>query len=115
MAMNLTRKTFNTVPEFLEHLYDFTCKAQTYTPTDPNAVERDGRMIIPAGTIWPANDATAEGIVWWDYDVTDGDVVGSLIREAWIRTEWLPEEPTAAAINAYNMKQVQFVPEPPLV
>ena len=37
------------------------------------AVTENGRKIVKAGTLYPRNDASAIGIVWADYDVTDGD------------------------------------------
>jgi class 3 adenylate cyclase len=40
-----------------------------------NAVLEDGRYIVKAGTIYPANDATAIGVILNDYDVTDGDAM----------------------------------------
>lgn len=40
----------------------------------------DGKYkTVKAGTVFPANDATADGIVFTDTDVTDGDAIGSVI------------------------------------
>lgn len=37
------------------------------------ATEEDGRLVIKAGTVFPANDATAEGVVFEDVDITDDE------------------------------------------
>lgn len=62
----------------------------------------DGRKIVPAGTILPANDATAKGILMHDTDVTEGPQAGSLIVEAYVIPERLPAAPAAEAITALN-------------
>ena len=71
------------------------------------AVLVDGRYVIKAGTIWPANDATAKGVVLNDYDATDGDVMMSVVYHGFIKKTGLPVAPTAAAITA--LKQIEFV------
>ena len=65
-----------------------------------------GRKIVKAGTVYPANDATAIGIVYNDVDVTAGDRVGSVLVEAWILEDRLPEAVSAEAKTA--MKQISF-------
>ena len=75
-------------------------KGQTYAPGwflangDENCV-RETRQIpvsmatttdkntkyVKMGTIFPANDATAEGIVYEDVDVTKGDMPGSVVTK----------------------------------
>lgn len=72
------------------------------------AVLEDGRYIVKAGTIYPANDATAIGVILNDYDVTDGDQTIAVIIHGFIKTAALPAVPTADAIAA--MKQISFVP-----
>lgn len=51
----------------------------TYTFSKSKGTLENGRQIIPAGTIYPANDGTAVGIVFQDVDVTDGDAVAALM------------------------------------
>lgn len=65
-----------------------------------------GRKVVVAGTIYPANDATAEGIIYTDVDVTDGPQPGSLIVEGYILKDRLPVAPTEAAIAA--LKEIKF-------
>lgn len=65
-----------------------------------------GRKIVKAGTILPANDATAKGILYYDVDVTHGPQPGSLIVEAYILEDRLPVAPDAAAVTA--LKEIKF-------
>lgn len=56
-----------------------------------------GRKIVKAGTVYPANDGTAKGIVYKDVDVTNGPQPGSLIVEAYILEARLHTAPSAEA------------------
>ena len=56
-----------------------------------------GRKIVRAGTILPANDATAKGILYYDVDVTEGPQPGALIVEAYVLEARLPIAPTEEA------------------
>lgn len=68
----------------------------------PGAV--DG--VVKAGTIFPANDATAQGVLLHDVDVANGDNVGSLIVEGYILGQRLPVAPASAAVTA--LKGIKF-------
>lgn len=64
-----------------------------------------GRKVVPAGTVYPANDATAIGITLTDTDVTEGPQPCSVLVDAWILEERLPvavgaEAKTALAANS---------------
>lgn len=67
----------------------------------------DGRFLVKAGTIFPANDGTAIGVVLNDYDVTDGDQQMAIVIHGFILSAKLPEEPSAGAISA--LKQITFI------
>ena len=41
----------------------------------------DGTKIVKMGTAYPANDGTAEGIVYEDIDVTSGNMPGSIVTK----------------------------------
>ncbi|SDR82025.1 hypothetical protein SAMN05444162_0119 [Paenibacillaceae bacterium GAS479] len=73
----------------------------TYQVSD-TAVTPDakGRKIFPAGTVYPANDATAIGILLNDIDVTTGPQPGAVLVDAWILEARLPVAPAAAAKTA---------------
>ena len=72
------------------------------------AVLVDGKYVVKAGTIYPANDANAIGVVLNDYDVTDGDAMMAVVIHGFIKVAALPAIPSANAISA--MKQITFNP-----
>lgn len=82
--------------------------AHTFKKDDAAAVTQDGRKIVKAGTLYPSNDVSAIGIVWADYDVTDGDRTGALIIHGFVKTKALPVIPSSAAKGA--LKMIQFLP-----
>lgn len=57
----------------------------------------NGKKIVPAGTVWPANDATAEGILFHDVDVTEGPQPGAVLVEGYVFEARLPVAPDALA------------------
>ncbi|WP_137744550.1 hypothetical protein [Robertmurraya siralis] len=76
-------------------------QAFTYQVSDAGVVTNsDGKKIVKAGTILPANDETAEGILYTDVDVTNGPQPGSLIVEAYVLEERLPAPPSTEAKTA---------------
>lgn len=68
----------------------------------------DGRYIVKAGTMYPANDATAIGVVLNDYDVTDGDQMMAVVVHGFIKVAALPAVPAAAAVAV--LPQITFNP-----
>ena len=84
-------------------------KFQTFTVlVDASTVPAgaDGKKVLKAGTIYPANDATAEGIIFADVNVDHGDEVASLIVAGFILEDRLPVAPDAAAVTA--LKDIRF-------
>lgn len=71
------------------------------------AVLQEGRYVVKAGTIYPANDASAVGVVLNDYDVTFGAQMMAVVIHGFVKTAALPAAPAEAAAAA--MKQVTFV------
>lgn len=57
----------------------------------------NGRFVVKAGTVYPTNDAKAEGVILQDYDVTDGDVTAALLKHAFLRGDRLPAAIASAA------------------
>ncbi len=58
------------------------------------ATDANGKKIVRAGTVLPANDATAKGILHNDVDVTHGPQPGALIVEAYILEARMHTAPT---------------------
>lgn len=83
-------------------------KYVAFTTTVPQSKGEviDGKKIVKAGTILPANDATAKGILLYEVDVTAGDTVGSLLEDGFILAERLPQAPAEAAKTA--LKRITF-------
>lgn len=75
--------------------------------TQANSTTVDGKKIVKAGTILPANNATAKGVVLYDVDVTNGDEVGSLVIHGFIDKSKLAVQPDSAAITALPM--IKFI------
>lgn len=68
--------------------------------------------IVPMGTIYPANDSTAEGIVYEDIDVSTGEMPGSVVTKGTVYTNRLPAEINSAAETALKAKGFVFETEP---
>lgn len=75
----------------------------------------DGGKYVPMGTVWPANDATAEGIVYEDIDVTTGDMPGSVVLAGRVYEDRLPAAISAAAKTALAGKGFTFIATSPAV
>lgn len=73
----VTTVTGTTRPNFLESEIGLITK--TYEIPESMGVADGARKVVPAGTVYPANDATAVGFVFTDTDVTDGAVAGSVM------------------------------------
>lgn len=83
-------------------------------------VNDDGKKIVPAGTIvgggflgdntkkaLKTNGAGAEGVLFYDVDVTYGPAAGAVIIHGFIDLNKLPEAPAAEAVTA--LKQITFL------
>lgn len=71
---------------------DEQCLRETATIAANHAqkVTRNGRTIVPAGAVIPANGSTAVGILYEDIDVTDGAAAGSIVTKGTIYGDRLP-------------------------
>lgn len=103
-----THGPFQMPPQFLQFPNHYVNMAYTFKTDDPAAKTIDGRKIIPAGTIYPANDATAIGVVFYDIDLTNGARTGAIMIHGFAKVHWMPAAPTAEAIAALPM--IKFFP-----
>lgn len=69
-------------------------------------VEIGDRKVVFAGTFTPANDDTAEGVVYHDVDVTLGDMSGSVITGGTLDADYFILEPEAK--TALESKGIRF-------
>lgn len=82
---------------------DETCIRQTMTiaANHAQAVTREnGRKVVPAGAVIPANGASAKGILFEDIDVTEGAKPGSVVIAGTIYGGRLPAALASAAATA---------------
>jgi hypothetical protein len=75
----------------------------------------NGGKYVPMGAIFPANDATAVGIVFEDVDVTTGAMPGSVVTKGVVYLDRLPTAPAAAAKTALEGLGFKFITAVPTV
>jgi hypothetical protein len=99
--MKFTSKTVTAPVEILANDHYV---AKNYDCTALSALATDG--IIPAGTIVPKNDATAEGVLLYAVDL-NGNPNGAVVIHGFIKADKLPTEPATEAKTA--LAQVMFM------
>lgn len=70
--------------------------------------DKDGKKIVVSGTVFPANDSTAEGIVFDNVDVTGSAMEGSVMVAGRVLTERLPATVSAEAKTALEKSGIHF-------
>lgn len=91
---------------------DCTRETRTISATGVTA-DADGGKHVPMGTIYPANGATAIGILYEDVDVTAGDMPGSVVTKGTVYLDRLPTAPAEAAKTALEGLGFKFVTAAP--
>lgn len=92
------------------------CERKTRQILQEGATTADnGGKYVKMGTIYPANDATAEGIVYEDVDVTTGNMPGSVVLKGVVYEDRLPVALAEAAKSALEAKGFTFVATSPAV
>lgn len=66
-------------PNFLASEVSLRLVSTTAKTMSALVTTENGRKIIKAGTVYPSNDGSAQGIIFQDVDVTDGDVAAPLM------------------------------------
>lgn len=91
-------ETFSEMPSFLASAVGL----RTVTKQIPQSmgVQDGDKLIVPAGTVFPANDNTAIGVIYEPVDVTYGDHEGAVIVGGHLYGNRLPVAPAAEAITA---------------
>ena len=69
--------------------------------------DENGRKYVPAGTVYPTNDAKAIGVTIDDVYVDHNPALVGVIRAGWLLNDKLPVAPTPAAIAA--MPSIHFM------
>lgn len=87
-----------------EILYNAHYVAAPYDCTTLSSLATNG--VIPAGTVIPANGATAFGVLLHDVTLADNPN-GTVVVDGFIRVNKMPTAPAAAAISA--LKKITFM------
>lgn len=98
-------ETYDKMPQFLASAVGLR-QITRQIPQSMGIRDHD-KSIVPAGTVFPANDNTAIGILTEPVDVTKGDHEGSIIVAGHLYGNRLPTVPanaakTAMAANGYG-------------
>lgn len=95
---------------------DELCERQTRQMTEDMATEgENGEKVVVTGTIFPANDETAEGIVYEPIDVSNGDMPGSVVTKGTIYEDRLPVAVDEDAKTALEEKGFVFIESSPAI
>ena len=97
---------------FLANNEDCTRETKQISATGVTA-DADGGKHVPMGTIYPANGATAIGILYEDVDVTGGDMPGSVVTAGTVYLDRLPVAPAEAAKTALEGRGFKFITASP--
>lgn len=94
---------------FLDHE---ECERKTKTiPQSMATTAADGSKYVPMGTIFPANNSSAIGIVYEDVDVTTGAMPGSVVLKGVVIEDRLPVDLDSNAKSALVALGFKFVSE----
>lgn len=108
MAIEYNTKSYMSSKGILAFPDHYVAISQKIEKQNSLATDVEGRKILKAGTIYPANDNTAIGVVMNEYDITDGDANVAIIIHGFVRTDKLPAEASAEARKA--LTQISFLP-----
>lgn len=97
------KTTYDNQPAFVSSAHVIS---RTRTATRSMGTSEDGRTILKAGTIYPANNETAEGVVLNDIDLTNNDQPVAIMVEGYVYESRLPESVSEEAKEA--MKEIKF-------
>lgn len=89
------------------------CVRETREIAQSGATEAaNGGKYVKMGTVYPANDATAEGIVYEDVDVSTGNMPGSVVTKGVVYEDRLPVTLDSAAKTTLAGKGFTFLTAP---
>lgn len=94
---------------------DENCVRETRTILASGGTTAGGGKYVPMGTIYPANNSTAEGILYEDVDVTTGDMPGSVVTKGIVYEDKLPVQLDSNAKTALIAKGFKFIATSPEV
>lgn len=95
---HINTQTFDVMPQFIASAVGL--RSITQQIPQIMGIQDHEKLIVPAGTIFPKNDATAIGVLMDPIDVTYGDHEGGVIVAGHLLGNRLPVAPATAAISA---------------
>lgn len=113
--MKVTQTDYGNSKEILKYPDHYVAKA-VMVSSEGVAADATNRKIVPAGTIVggsssgavkAVNDATSEGVLLSDIDVTHGNAPGSMVIHGFINSSKIPAAPEAAAKTAMSLISFQ--------
>jgi hypothetical protein len=110
MSMPVSRKSYGTQKNILAMSQDWHAIERMLNQSSYGVVTEDGRKIIKAGTPYPSNDGSCIGLVFNDYDVTDGDVAASILIDGKVEERKLPIAIASAAKAALKAQGLILFP-----
>lgn len=109
--MSFTSKATGTVYQpgyFLENAEDAIRETKQIKQSGATTAA-NGAKYVKMGTVYPANDGTAVGIVYEDVDVTSGDMPGSVVTRGTVYESRLPVAINSTAKSALTAKGFYFI------
>lgn len=109
--MSFTSKATGTVYQpgyFLENAEDAIRETKQIKQAGATTAG-NGAKYVKMGTVYPANDGTAVGIVYEDVDVTSGDMPGSVVTRGTVYESRLPAAINSTAKSALTAKGFYFI------
>lgn len=85
------------------------CTRETREIPQSMGIADGANKYVPAGKVYPANDATAIGVVYEPVDVTNGNMPGSVVTKGVINADNLPEELNANSTDALKAAGFKIV------
>lgn len=99
---------------FLANAEDCTRVTKTIPQAGASTAPNGGKY-VKMGTVFPANDNTAIGIVYEDVDVTSGNMPGSVVTKGEVYADRLPVALADAAKTALEAVGFKFITTTPAV
>lgn len=113
MSFNQNETNVGYKPGFFLAHEECTRETRQIAQNHAQVVTADGKKHVPMGAIYPANDATAVGIVYEDVDVTTGAMPGSVVTAGTVYLDRLPAAPASAAKTALEGLGIKFITAAP--
>ena len=115
MSFNQNETNVGYKPGFFLAHEECTRETRQIAQNHAQVVTADGKKHVPVGAIYPANDATAVGIVYEDVDVTTGAMPGSVVTAGTVYLDRLPAAPASAAKTALEGLGIKFITAAPAI